>query len=180
MLGEFGTREGFNVEIIPPVEIGGQIVSSTAVRTAVMSGNVAGAIPLLGRAFSLTGEIRAGAGRGRTILFPTLNLAPEQELLPKLGVYATESAVGGKLYSSVTNVGTRPTFNGAGVTVESHLFGFSENLTGGPMEVRFHARIRDERKFSGPDALRVRIARDIEAARKFFSERTLAGHSPRD
>jgi len=122
----------------------------------------------------------AGAGRGRTILFPTLNLAPEQELLPRLGVYATESAVGGRLYSSVTNVGTRPTFNGAGVTVESHLFGFNENLTGGPMEVRFHMRIRDEQKFSGPDALRAQIARDIEAARKFFSERTLAGHFPRD
>ena len=147
--GEFGKRDGFDVEIVPPVEVGGQIVSSTAIRGAVASGNVAAAIPLLGRAFSLTGEIRAGAGRGRTILFPTLNLAPEQELLPKLGVYATETAVGGRLYPSVTNVGTRPTFNGAGVTVESHLFGFSENLAGGPMEVRFHTRIRDEQKFSG-------------------------------
>jgi riboflavin kinase/FMN adenylyltransferase len=175
LLGEFGKRDGFDVEIIPPVEVGGQIVSSTAIRGAVSSGNVAGAIPLLGRPFSLTGEIRAGAGRGRTILFPTLNLAPEQELLPKLGVYATESAVGGKLYSSVTNVGTRPTFNGEGVTVESHLFGFSENVARGPMEVRFHERIRDERKFSGADELRAQIARDIEAARKFFSERALAG-----
>ncbi len=89
-------------------------------------------------------------GAARTILFPTLNLKPEQELLPKLGVYATESVVGGKLYSSVTNVGTRPTFNESGVTVESHLFGFSQMLTGGAMEVRFHARIRDERKFAGP------------------------------
>ena len=169
LLGELGKRDGFDVEIIPPVEVGGQIVSSTAIRGAVAGGNVAGAIPLLGRAFSLTGEIRAGAGRGRTILFPTLNLAPEQELLPKHGVYATESAVGGKLYSSVTNVGTRPTFNGSGVTVESHLFGFTENLTSGPMEVRFHVRIRDEQKFSGPDALRAQIARDIEAAREYFA-----------
>jgi riboflavin kinase / FMN adenylyltransferase len=180
LLSEFGTRSGFDVDVVPPVEVGGQIVSSSAIRGAVASGNVAGAIPLLGRAFSLTGEIRAGAGRGRTILFPTLNLAPEQELLPKLGVYATESAVGGKLYLSVTNVGTRPTFNGEGVTVESHLFGFSENLAGGAMEVRFHERIRDERKFSGPDALRAQIARDMEAARKFFAERSLAGHSSRD
>jgi riboflavin kinase / FMN adenylyltransferase len=180
LLGEFGKRHGFDVEIISPVEIGGKIVSSTAIRGAVASGNVANAIPLLGRAFSLTGEIRAGAGRGRTILFPTLNLAPEQELLPKLGVYATESAVGGKLYSSVTNVGTRPTFNGSGVTVESHLFGFSENLSDGPMEIRFHERIRDERKFSGADALRAQIALDIETARKYFSEQTLAGSSPRD
>ncbi len=165
LLGEFGERYGFHVEIIPPVEVGGQIVSSTAIRGAVASGDVAGAIPLLGRAFSLTGEIRAGAGRGRTILFPTLNLTPEQELLPKNGVYATESSVGERVYSSVTNVGTRPTFNGSGVTVESHLFEFNENLTGGPMEVRFHSRIRDEQKFSGADELRAQIARDIEAAK---------------
>jgi riboflavin kinase/FMN adenylyltransferase len=177
LLGEFGKRDGFDVEIVPPVEVGGQIVSSTAIRGAIANGNVAAAIPLLGRAFSLTGEIRAGAGRGRTILFPTLNLAPEQELLPKLGVYATESAVGGKLYSSVTNVGTRPTFNGEGVTVESHLFGFGGNVAVGPMEVRFHSRIRDEQKFSGADELRAQITRDIEAARKFFSERALAGQS---
>jgi riboflavin kinase / FMN adenylyltransferase len=180
LLGEFGKRDGFDVEIVSPVEVGGQIVSSTSIRGAVASGDVAAAIPLLGRAFSLTGEIRAGAGRGRTILFPTLNMAPEQELLPKLGVYATESVVGGKLYTSVTNVGTRPTFNGAGVTVESHLFGFSENVSGGAMEVRFHARIRDERKFSGADELRAQIARDIETARKFFSEQTLAGNSSRN
>lgn len=180
LLSEFGRRDGFEVVIVPPVEVGGQIVSSTAIRGAVAGGNVAGAIPLLGRAFSLTGEIRSGAGRGRTILFPTLNLAPEQELLPKLGVYATESAVGGKLYSSVTNVGTRPTFNGTGVTVESHLFGFGETLAGGRMEVRFHTRIRGERRFSGTDELRSQIALDIEAARKYFSEQALAGHSPRD
>jgi riboflavin kinase/FMN adenylyltransferase len=180
LLEKFGKREGFAVETIPPVEYDGQIVSSTAIRAAVACGNVAAAIPLLGRAFSLSGEIRPGAGRGRTILFPTLNLAPEQELLPKLGVYATETAVGGRMYSSVTNVGTRPTFNGAGVTVESHLFGFNETLTDGPMEVRFHERIRDEQKFAGADALRAQIARDIETARKFFSERTLAGHSSPD
>jgi riboflavin kinase/FMN adenylyltransferase len=136
---------------------------------------VADAIPMLGREFSLTGEIRSGAGRGRTILFPTLNLAPEQELLPQLGVYATESLVGGKEYASVTNVGTRPTFNGAGITVESHLLGFSENISGGRMEVRFHSRIRDEKKFAGVDELRAQIALDIDAARKFFTERTWAG-----
>jgi riboflavin kinase/FMN adenylyltransferase len=180
MLSEFGRRLGFDVETIPPVEVDRKIVSSTAIRSAVANGDVAGAIPLLGRAFSLTGEIHTGAGRGRTILFPTLNLAPEQELLPKLGVYATESAVGGKLYSSVTNVGTRPTFNGSGVTVETHLFEFNDTLTGGPMEVRFHQRIREERKFSGVDALRAQIALDRETARKFFSERTLAGHFPTD
>jgi riboflavin kinase/FMN adenylyltransferase len=84
--------------------------------------------------------------------------------------------VGGKSYASVTNVGTRPTFNGTGVTVESHLFDFSEPLTDGRMEVRFHERIRDERKFSGVEELRAQIARDIETARKLFSERAVAGN----
>jgi riboflavin kinase / FMN adenylyltransferase len=96
LLGEFGKRCGFDVEIVSPVEVGGQIVSSTAIRSAVASGDVARAIPLLGRAFSLTGEIRAGAGRGRTILFPTLNLAPEQELLPKLGAHVQRSGSHGR------------------------------------------------------------------------------------
>jgi riboflavin kinase/FMN adenylyltransferase len=173
LLEERGKQDGFKVEIVPPVEVAGQMVSSTAIRGAVASGDVAGAIPFLGRPFSLTGEIRPGAGRGRTILFPTLNLAPEQELLPKLGVYATESVVGGKHYPSVTNVGTRPTFNGSGITVESHLFGFSEALVSGAMEVCFHTRIRDEQKFSGVDALRTQIAADIETAKKFFSQRVL-------
>jgi len=175
LLSEYGRRDNFVAEIVPPVEVGGQIVSSTAIRNAVASGNVAEVVPLLGRAFSLTDEIRAGAGRGRAMLFPTLNLAPEQELLPKLGVYATECVVGGRLYSSVTNVGTRPTFNGVGIMVESHLFGFSETLTSGPMEVRFHARIRDEQKFPGADALRAQIARDIEAAKRYIAERTVQG-----
>ena len=176
LLGEFGKRDGFDVETVPPVEVGGQVVSSTAIRAAVAGGNVAEAIPLLGRPFSLTGEIHAGAGRGRTILFPTLNLAPEQELLPKLGVYATESVVGDRAYASVTNVGTRPTFNGAGVTVESHLFEFKDSMNNGRMKVKFYWRIRNEQKFPGVDALRAQIARDIEAARRFFAERALAGN----
>lgn len=177
LLSEYGKRERFDVGVVPPVEVGGRIISSTAIRAAIEGGDVGGAIPLLGREFSLTGEIRAGAGRGRTVLFPTLNLVPEQELLPKLGVYATECAVGGNVYSSVTNVGTRPTFDGTGVTVESHLFGFSEALTGGRMEVRFHERLRDERKFSSVQELRAQIARDIESAKKFFAERSFAGQS---
>jgi riboflavin kinase/FMN adenylyltransferase len=173
LLENRGRSDGFDVEIVPPVEIAGQMVSSTGIRGAIANGDVEGAVPMLGRPFSLTGEIRPGAGRGRTILFPTLNLAPEQELLPKLGVYATESVVGGARYPSVTNVGTRPTFNGSGVTVESHLFGFGETVSSGAMEVCFHTRIRDERKFSGVDELRAQIAADIETAKKFFSERIL-------
>ena len=177
LLADFGKQHGFDVEIVSPVEVEGRVVSSTAVRNAIAEGNVADAVPLLGRPFSLTGEIRPGAGRGRTILFPTLNLVPEQELLPKHGVYATESVIGESVHRSVTNVGTRPTFDGQGVTVESHLLGFKEQVTGGPMEVRFHARLRDEQKFSGPDQLRAQIARDIAAAQEYFSRHGVPEHA---
>ena len=171
LLTQFGKEHGFDVETVSPVEVGGTVVSSTAIRNAIAEGGVDEAVPLLGRPFSLTGEIRAGAGRGRTILFPTLNLVPEQELLPKLGVYATESVVGGNVFRSVTNVGTRPTFDGRGVTVESHLFGFDERISAGAMEVHFHTRLREERKFSGAEELRAQIARDIVAAREYFAAR---------
>ena len=158
------------VEIIPPVVSNGEIVSSTAVRRAVGEGRVADATRLLGRPFALTGEIRRGEGRGSTILFPTLNLAPEQELLPKTGVYATETLIDGRerVYRSATNVGFRPTFNGTHLSVESHLFGFVEWLTEGRLEVRFWERLRDEQKFSGPEELRGQIALDLERARDFF------------
>ena len=175
LLTQFGKEHGFDVEIVSPVEVGGTVVSSTAIRNAIAEGRVDQAVPLLGHPFSLTGEIRAGAGRGRTIVFPTLNLVAEQELLPKLGVYATESVVGGKVFRSVTNVGTRPTFDGQGVTVESHLFGFDERISGGAMEVRFHTRLREERKFSGAEELREQIARDIVAAREYFVARDGVG-----
>ena len=171
LLTHFGKEHGFDVETVSPVEILGTLVSSTAVRNAISDGRVGEVVPLLGHPFSLTGGIRAGAGRGRTILFPTLNLVPEQELLPKLGVYATEAILEGKVFRSVTNVGTRPTFDGHGVTVESHLFGFDEQILEGAMEVRFHARLRDERKFSGAEELRGQIARDIVAAQEYFAVR---------
>src|SRR5882762_2415492 len=169
LLAQFGKEHGFDVETISPVEVDGIVVSSTAMRNAIAEGRVGEAVPLLGHPFSLTGEIRPGAGRGRTILFPTLNMVPEQELLPKLGVYATESVVRGNVFQSVTNVGTRPTFDGQGVTVESHLFGFDEQISGGAMEVRFHTRLRDERKFSGAEELRAQIVRDIVAAQEYFA-----------
>jgi riboflavin kinase / FMN adenylyltransferase len=173
VLQEMGARLGFAVEIIAPVVSNGEVVSSTAVRRAVCEGRMADASRLLARPFALTGEIRRGEGRGSTILVPTLNLAPEQELLPKAGVYVTETLVDEheRVYRSATNVGFRPTFNGTHLSVESHLFGFVEWLTEGRLEVRFWERLRDERKFSGPEELRSQIAVDLERAREFFRQR---------
>jgi riboflavin kinase/FMN adenylyltransferase len=108
---------------------------------------------------------------------PTLNLRTMQELLPKQGVYVTETFLRGKLYQSATNVGMRPTFDGKKLTVETHLLDFDENLTEGPMEIRFLTRLRDERKFSGPDALREQILKDVLNARKVFEMNSRAGAS---
>ena len=115
----------------------------------------------------MAGEIRPGTGKGRELVVPTLNLTTTQELLPKNGVYATESVVGGKTYQSVTNIGVRPTFNGQQLAIESHLFDFSGALIVGPLDVRFKSRLRDEQKFPSVDALREQVLKDIEAAKGF-------------
>jgi riboflavin kinase / FMN adenylyltransferase len=167
-LAELGNRLGFAVECITPVTLRGAIVSSTAIRSAICEGRVSRAGRWLGRPFSLAGHIGTGTGQGRHLVVPTLNLETVQELLPKTGVYVTETAVGGKIFRSATNVGFRPTFNGKRLTVESHLFDFSEELTSGPMEVLFWTRLRDEMKFSDADTLRRQIIRDLDKAQKFF------------
>jgi riboflavin kinase/FMN adenylyltransferase len=168
LLEELGRQFDFAVEIVEPVSCEGVVISSTAIRHAIAEGRVAEAAQLLGRPFALTGQIERGAGRGGTVLVPTLNLSAEQELTPGHGVYATETLVGGKLYRSATNIGVRPTFDGTRRTIESHLFDFSQPVTTGPMEVRFWKRLRDERKFDGPEELLRQIAIDLDQAREFF------------
>jgi riboflavin kinase/FMN adenylyltransferase len=169
LLEEFGRRWDFEVQVVPPVIQDGIVVSSTAVRSAVREGRMGDASRLLGRPFTLAGEIKTGTGQGRKLVVPTLNLATGQECLPKKGVYATESVIAGKKYRSATNIGVRPTFDGQRLAIESHLFDFSETLTSGAMEVRFWKRLRDEKKFSGPEALRDQVLRDIGEAQAYFA-----------
>jgi len=173
MLVQLGQRWNFDVKTLPPVLKDGIVVSSTAIRGALREGRVEDARNLLGRPYALAGEIRTGTGQGRKLVVPTLNLSTEQEMLPKNGVYATEVTVAGKTYRAATNVGFRPTFDGAHTTIESHLFDFDENLTSGKMEVHFWARLRDEQKFSGPDALRSQVLKDIDEARRYFAAMTM-------
>jgi riboflavin kinase / FMN adenylyltransferase len=125
----------------------------------------------LGRPFVLTGEVVSGTGTGRRFTFPTLNLAPEQELLPARGVYVTRTLLEGEAKSrrSVTNVGMRPTFNGSALSVETHLLDYVGEVGAKRIEVRFWKRLREEKKFSGAEELREQIARDITNAHKFFS-----------
>jgi riboflavin kinase/FMN adenylyltransferase len=170
LLRELGRRWGFAVVIVTPVIDGGDVVSSTAIREAVRGGRVEDARRMLGRPFALVGEIRPGTGQGRKLVVPTLNLATEQETLPQTGVYVTETVLAGGSYRSVTNVGVRPTFDGKRLAIESHLFDFAEALTTGLMKVRFLQRLRDEQKFSGPEALREQVLKDIARAKGVFAQ----------
>ncbi len=171
-LAELGLLRDFEVETVQPVVCGGMVASSTAVREAAREGQMEEATAILGHPFALEGEIKTGTGQGRKLIVPTLNLKTDQELLPKRGVYVTETTVGGKTYRSVTNVGVRPTFDGTNTTIESYLFDFDESLTNGRMEVRFLKRLRDERKFEGPEALRAQVLLDIEEARNFHASQS--------
>jgi riboflavin kinase/FMN adenylyltransferase len=171
LLTELGRKYGFEVVIIPPVVFRREVVSSTIIRREVTAGDVAHAARLLGRPFVLTGEVVSGTGTGRRFTFPTLNLVPEQELLPARGVYITRTLLEGETRShrSVTNIGMRPTFNGSSLSVETHLLDIQPETTPRRIEVRFWKRLREEKKFSGPEELRAQIARDIANADKFFS-----------
>lgn len=169
LLEEFGRKFDFDSECVPYLTIRNSVVSSSAVRTAISRGEMEQAARFLGRAFSLVGEIRPGTGTGRRFVFPTLNLSTEQELLPARGVYVTEVIVRGRTYRAATNVGMRPTFDGSRLSIESHLFNFSEEINAGPLDVHFWHRLRDEQKFPSPEALREQIQRDLAQTRSFFA-----------
>src|SRR4029077_19776199 len=120
---EIGAERGFDVGITPHVVHKGEIVSSTIIRREIAAGDVTHAAQLLGRPFVLGGKVVPGTGTGRRFTFPTLNLAPEQELLPARGVYVTSTRIEGESRTrrSVTNIGVRPTFNGSALSVETHV-----------------------------------------------------------
>lgn len=171
LLRELGKRAGFEVITIPPVVYRGEIVSSTVIRREIAEGDVTHAGRLLGRPFVLTGEVVSGTGTGRKTTVPTLNLQPEQELLPARGVYITRTVLDGgtRSYRSVTNIGTRPTFSGSSLTVETHLLETPGELEARRMEIRFWKRLRDEKKFARPEELRAQIGRDVARANRLFT-----------
>jgi riboflavin kinase/FMN adenylyltransferase len=169
LLRRIGEKHGFNVVGIPSLLIDGEPVSSSTTRRALRAGDVELARRLLGRPFSLSGEVIPGEGRGADLEFPTANLRLENELIPSNGVYVTETVVLAGRYPSMTNVGVRPTFGGDSVTVESHLLEFSGDLYGERAEVRFRARIRDEKRFPDARELADQLARDRAAATAYFA-----------
>jgi len=161
-----GAADGFAVEVVDPVRENGQPISSTLVRAAVGDGNLDTAARWLGRPYSLLATVERGAGRGRTIGVPTINLrVDERKLLPPDGVYAVRVACRAGAFGGMMNQGPRPTFGVAERALEIHLFGFSGQLYGEPVKVEWVCRLRDVRAFPSGEALVEQLARDARAAR---------------
>ena len=166
VLRALGRLRGFDAAIVPPVLFSGEPVSSSRIRACIEKGDVRTAAAMLGRPFALSGTVVRNRQFGRTIGFPTANIEPEPGIvLPPDGVYVTEAQVGGVCYRAVTNLGSNPTVSGERFFVETHLLDFSGELYGLPLCVAFLERLRGERKFDSPEALRARIAADVETAR---------------
>ena len=175
-------ERGVRLHVLPQVTIEGLVISSTKVREFVLAGKVDAASELLGRPFDLDGEVVRGAGRGRTLGWPTANLKTSAELLPGVGVYAVRAIVYKKdepdatipKLSGAANLGINPTFRAPGaqaggqspLMLEVHLLDFAGDLYGKTLRVEFIQRLREERRFPGPDALKAQITRDVEDARK--------------
>jgi riboflavin kinase/FMN adenylyltransferase len=162
-------KNQFDVIEVPAVRVRGTIVSSSRVRELVDAGEVSGACRLLGRWIQLEGNIVAGAARGRKMQVPTLNLAAENELVPRIGVYISRISVDDSPFmNAVTNVGVRPTFDETGITVET--FVLDQALPNTPTRARleFLYRLRNEEKFDSADALRAQIVKDVGRTQKFF------------
>jgi riboflavin kinase/FMN adenylyltransferase len=167
LLETLGADLGFSVHLVEPVEHGGERVSSTRVRELLANGDVDRAAELLVRYHDTGGRVVRGDARGRTIGFPTANLATEPVLLPKDGVYAVAARVAGfdEVVFGAANLGVRPTF-GAGRSLEVHLLDFEGDLYDTEMRVGFLARIRGEQKFGGVEELVAQIGRDAARARE--------------
>ena len=176
LLTEMGPRLGFSVTIVPEVTIDGKDVNSTRIRELLAEGDVRETQRLLGRPFCARGIVVEGQRRGRTLGFPTANIAPQNEVLPAAGVYAGWTRFvddgdpsRGSEIACVTNVGWRPTFaDDMGFVAEAHLIDFEGDLYGRRIDVSFERQLREERKFPGPDALREQIQKDVVEARRWL------------
>lgn len=170
LLRRLGSAHGFESIEIDPVLAGGSLVSSTRIRQAVEAGDFGAAAVMLGRDYTILGTVQRGAGVGRTLGFPTANLAAHNEQFPPDGVYAVRVLIRGSWRDGVANVGVRPTVGGNPERLlEVHVFDFAESLYGEDIEVGFEKFLRPEQKFDGLDSLRAQIARDVASAKSHFA-----------
>jgi riboflavin kinase/FMN adenylyltransferase len=168
-LEKLGQQLGYVVHVLEPVELDGQVISSSRIRSALTEGDLEMANRLLGRPYSVSGPVVHGDGRGHSIGIPTANLDVwDGRLLPRPGVYACRAHLDGRTWRAVTNVGYRPTFENQPATprVETHLLEFGQDLYGRQIDLSFVARLRDEQRFPNVQALVAQIQADIQQARE--------------
>jgi riboflavin kinase/FMN adenylyltransferase len=175
-LKEQGQKRGFAVSVVEAYYVDEMLVSSSKIRELVTRGRMRDVKKLLGRYYQIRGEVKMGKKRGGAeIGFPTANLhiAPE-DLCPKHGVYVTQVTYGGRCYGGVLNIGRNPTFAAQDgeqpIRAETHIFDFNQDIYGQPIKVNLLRFLRDEKKFSGPEALAAQIAEDIKQAKLVLTE----------
>ncbi|HEX8772041.1 MAG TPA: bifunctional riboflavin kinase/FAD synthetase [Pyrinomonadaceae bacterium] len=169
LLRKVSDRLGFRAEEVPEVQLRGQRISSSRIRQLLSEGRPNLARRMLGRPYGVEGRVVRGHERGRTLGFPTANLRPQNRVIPRNGVYVTATLIEGAWRRSITNVGTRPTFEQAAEpSVETYVINWSGDLYGDVLRVRFLHRLRDERKFASVEDLRAQIAQDLERANRYF------------
>ena len=169
LLQREGSQLGFEVSHRPSFFVAGVRVSSTAIRAALLAGDIQRAEQLLGRSYRLSGRVAHGAKRGRQLGFPTANVFLHRRNAPLRGVFAVDVyGTGTALQRGVANIGTRPTVQGTGVLLEVHILDFAGELYGRHLQIEIRAKLRDEIKFASLEGLQTQIARDVDAARAVF------------
>lgn len=169
-LRRFGEEFGFNVHVHTAVRVHGMDVSSSAVRSLIAAGDVRRARWMLGRVFAVHSNPARGRGIGSRLLVPTVNLAAYDGLLPASGVYVTRLVIGARSFEAVTNVGNRPTFEGAGFGVETHILDFEpvELNDETSLSLEFLLRLRGEIQWPSTEALKAQIFKDVERSKRYF------------
>lgn len=177
----YGREMGIEVEQWQPLEMDSVCISSSVVRSLLLSGEVGMAARCLGYPYTIAGTVEHGRNVGTQIGFPTANLRPgdPSKLIPGGGVYAVDVRLGGgaQVLPAMLNIGCRPTFDGTDVTIETHIIDFSGELYGCSMSVSFVARLRDERKFRSAAELSNQLRRDLSEAERLLTARRATQHT---
>lgn len=168
---KMGAELGFTVQVVEPVTVDGERVSSSMIRSLINNGEVREAARRLNRLYSIEGKVVSGYKRGSAIGFPTANLETPYEVIPAVGVYAVFARIGaGEWREGVVNIGYNPTFDRNDMIVEAHLMDHSEDIYGAEIEIYFAEKLRDEKRFSSVDELKSHIALDIESSRRILEK----------
>ena len=168
MLASVAAQLGFGFTACQPVMLDGKAVSSSAIRALLAEGELEEANRMLGMHYHLCGRVRSGAARGRTIGYPTANIALDRFFKPKLGVYAVQARLpGSEWHHGIANIGIKPTFNLTTPMLEVHLFDFDQMIYGQKLEVALNAFLRPEIRFASVEALLEQIRSDVEHAKQY-------------